>query len=66
LDDFVGEFAILAWIASQCAHFELAAGLQGTYYSASLLSCGANYCDELFIVGYHVDPLFSERFREVH
>ena len=36
-DDLVGEFAMLAWIAGQGAHLELAAGLQGTYNSASLL-----------------------------
>jgi hypothetical protein len=30
-DDFLGEFAMLAWIASQSAYPELAAGLQCAY-----------------------------------
>jgi hypothetical protein len=37
-DDFVGEFAMLVWIAAQSAYLEWAAGLQRTYYCASLLS----------------------------
>ena len=30
LDDFLCEFPMLVWIASQCSHLELSAGLQGT------------------------------------
>src|SRR5438552_16312051 len=37
-DDLVGELPMLVWIAGQGAHLEFAAGLQGTYNSASLLS----------------------------
>jgi hypothetical protein len=37
-DDFVGEFAMLAWVARQRAHLELTAGLQGAQHGASLLS----------------------------
>jgi hypothetical protein len=36
-DDLVGQSAVIGWMASQSAHLELALGLQGTYYSASLL-----------------------------
>jgi pimeloyl-ACP methyl ester carboxylesterase len=39
-DDFLGEFAMLAWIASQSAYLELAAGLQGTCHGTSLLPRG--------------------------
>ena len=51
LDDFLGEFAMLAWIAGQSAHLELAAGLQGTHNSASLLSRCADHGDQFSIVG---------------
>src|SRR4029077_9016023 len=37
LNAFVGEFAVLGRIASQCAYLELIAGLKGAYYGASLL-----------------------------
>src|SRR5881397_2267889 len=37
LNNFVGEIEMLAWIAAQSAHLELAAGLQSTDDSASLL-----------------------------
>ena len=49
-DDFVGEFAMLAWIAAQSAHLELAAGLQSTDDSASLLPRCADHGDQFFIV----------------
>jgi len=48
LDDFVGEFAMLGRIPSQCAYLELIAGLKGTYYSASLLPRCA-YCGDQFL-----------------
>jgi len=41
----------LAWIATQSAHLELAAGLQGTYYCASLLPRCADHGNQFFIVG---------------
>jgi hypothetical protein len=49
--DFVGEFAMLAWIAGQSADLELAAGLQGTYNSASLLARCTDYGDQILVVG---------------
>src|SRR5882672_5470109 len=49
-DDFLCEFAMLVWIASQCSHFESSAGLQGTQDPASLLSCCADHGDQFFIV----------------
>jgi len=42
---------MLVWIASQCSHLELSAGLQGTNDSASLLSRCTDHGDLLFIVG---------------
>ncbi len=42
---------MLVWIASQCSHLELAAGLQGTHNSASLLTGCADHGDQFFIVG---------------
>jgi hypothetical protein len=51
LDDFLGELAMLAWIAAQSADLELAAGLQGTHNSASLLSRCADHGDQFSIVG---------------
>ena len=42
---------MLAWIASQSAYRELAAGLQGTYHCASLLPRCADHGDQLSIVG---------------
>ena len=43
---------MLAWIASQSAYLELAAGgLQCTQNSASLLPRCADYGDQFFIVG---------------
>src|SRR6202007_696394 len=45
LDDFVGEFAMLRGIASQCAYLELIAGSKGTNYRASLLPRCADYRD---------------------
>ena len=50
-EDFVGEFAMFVWIARQGAHLEFAAGLQGTYYSASLLSRRADHGDQFFLIG---------------
>ena len=50
-DDFVGEVAMLVWIAAQSAHLELAAGLQGTDHCASLLPRCADHGDHLFNVG---------------
>src|SRR5205809_7340232 len=44
---------MLAWIASQIAYYELAAGLQGTDHRASLLAGGADYRDQFSIVRYH-------------
>jgi hypothetical protein len=49
-DDFLGEVAMPAWISSQSAYLELAAGLQGTYHCASLLPRCADYCDQ-FVIG---------------
>ena len=42
---------MLVWIAGQSAHLELAAGLQGTHDSASLVPCCADYGDQFLIVG---------------
>src|ERR1700693_1137477 len=50
-DDFVGEPAMLAWMASQSAYLELALGLQGTHDCASLLPCCADYGDQFLAVG---------------
>src|SRR6266545_3969906 len=50
LDDFLCEFAMLVGIASQCAHLELSAGLQGTYDSAALLPSCADHGDQFPIV----------------
>jgi len=36
--DFVGQIAMLVWIAAQGPHPELAVGLEGTYDCAALLS----------------------------
>src|SRR5712692_1581564 len=47
--DLVGEHAMLAWIAGQSAHVELAAGLQGTYDCASLLPRCADHGDGFLI-----------------
>jgi hypothetical protein len=49
--DFVGKFAMFAWIAGQSADLELAAGLQGTYNSASLLARCTDYGDQILVVG---------------
>src|ERR1700741_2468145 len=46
LDDFIGQLAMLARIAAQRAHFELAAGLQGADDAASLLASGTHYRDQ--------------------
>ena len=40
---------MLAWIAAQSAHLELAAGLQGTYHCASLLPRCADHGDQFLI-----------------
>ena len=45
-DHFVGEPAILAWIARQSAHLELALRLQGTHDCASLLPRCADHGDQ--------------------
>ena len=50
-DDFVGESAMLAWIASQSAHLELTLGLQGTHDCASLLPRCADHGDQFLAVG---------------
>ena len=50
-DDFVGEPAMLAWIASQSAYLELALGLQGTHDCASLLPRCADHGDQFLAVG---------------
>src|SRR6266850_6350794 len=55
--DFVGEVAMLAWIAGQRAHLELAAGLEGAYHPSSLLSRCADDGNQFLIVGYHVYSL---------
>ena len=49
-DDFVGESAMLAWMAGQRAYLELALGLQGTYDRASLLAGRANHGDQFLAV----------------
>jgi hypothetical protein len=36
---------MFVWIAAQTAHLELAVGLEGAYYGASLLPRGADHCD---------------------
>src|SRR5882672_6039725 len=54
LDDFVGEFAMLVRIASQCAYLELIAGSKGACYGASLLPRCADYRDELLIRSSHM------------
>src|SRR6476659_4203965 len=48
-DDFVGQVAMLVWIAAQSAHPELAVGLQGAHDSASLLSRRAHHGDEFLV-----------------
>jgi hypothetical protein len=42
---------MLVWIAAQSAYLELAAALQGTYNSTSLLPRCADHSDQLFSVG---------------
>ena len=49
-DDLVGELAMLVWIAGQGAHLEFAAGMQGTYNSASLLPRCPDQGDQFLIV----------------
>src|SRR3977135_2107646 len=58
-DDFVGESAMLAGIAGQSARLELAAGLQRTYDSASLLPGGADDGDQVLIARCHVDSFLD-------
>ena len=41
---------MLAWIAAQSAYLELAAGLQGTDNSASLLPRCADHGDQLLVI----------------
>ena len=41
--------AVLGWIASQSAHLELALGLQGTHYSASLVPRCADHGDQFLL-----------------
>ena len=41
---------MLVWIAAQSAHLELAAGLQGTYDSASLLPRCADHGDQFLLL----------------
>ena len=50
-DDFVCEFAMLAWIAAQSANLELALGLQGTHDRASLVPRCADNGDQFIMVG---------------
>src|SRR5206468_2766093 len=50
-DDLVGEAAMLVRIATQRAHPELAARLQGTHAAAALLSRGADHGDQWLIAG---------------
>jgi hypothetical protein len=42
-DDFVGEPAVLGWMARQSPYCELTLGLQGTHDSASLVSRCADH-----------------------
>jgi hypothetical protein len=42
---------MLVWIASQCAHLELSASLQGTDDCAPLVTCCADYGDQFLTVG---------------
>src|SRR4029434_3479656 len=51
LDDFVGESAVLAWMAGQRTYLELALGLEGAHDRASLVSRGADHGDQLLAVG---------------
>jgi hypothetical protein len=48
--DFLGECAMLARIAGQSAHLELAARLQGTYDAAALLPRCAGHGNEFSVV----------------
>ena len=50
-DDFVGEPAMLGWMARQSAYLELALGLQGTHDCASLVSRCADHGDQFLAVG---------------
>ena len=50
-DDFVGEVAMLAWMAGQRAHCELAAGLEGAYHRSSLLSRRADDGNQFLFIG---------------
>src|SRR6266478_4254979 len=50
-EDFVGQSAVLGWMASQRAHLELALGLEGTHDCASLLPRCADHRDQLLAVG---------------
>src|SRR6185436_10431214 len=50
-NDFVGEVAMLVWIASQCAHLESSASLQGTDDCAPLVTCCADYGDQFLTIG---------------
>ena len=49
-DDFVGESAMLVWIAGQRAYLELTLSLEGTHDRASLLSRCADYGDQFLAV----------------
>ena len=49
-DDFVCESAVLAWIASQSAHLELALGLQSAHDCAPLLPRCADHGDQFLAV----------------
>ena len=42
---------MLVWIASQCSHLELSAGLQRTQDSTPLLSRCPDHGDQILIVG---------------
>src|SRR3982074_1600647 len=50
-EDFAGESAMLAWMARQRAHHELALGLQSTQNCAPLLPRCANHGNDFLAVG---------------
>jgi hypothetical protein len=49
-DDFVGELAVLIWMAGQRAHRKFAAALQGMHDASSLLPRCTGHCDQFFII----------------
>ena len=48
-DDFVGESAMLGWMAGEGANLEVAARFQCTQHSAALLAGGADHRDQFSV-----------------